>query len=1155
MVAFLTDNTLGRIWYEMRRGDTTLKESCRYLVRRPSEVFLAPGEPAPQSKNDEADLTQEELHRHPVYIQHRPKKDPRDFKVLDPACGSGHFLLYAFELLEHIYEEAWADAESPTSGATGRTLREDYGSINELRRAAPKLIIEHNLHGIDIDQRTVQIAALALWLRAQKAWQGMGLKPTERPQVAHSNTVTAEPMPGEDDMRREFVDSLRPRVLGQLVDLVFERMTLAGEAGSLLKIEEEIKDGIAEARKQWLESSEGERQLLFPGMRHARPKQQTLRFDFSGIDNEQFWEEAESRILDALRAYAERAENGGLFRRRLFAEDAAHGFAFIDLCRKKYDVVLMNPPFGEFSTSIKSHSRALFPNTYNDIFAAFTERFFWLLTPPGLLGAITSRAGLFLTSFSRWRREFLLQHARLTCLADLGMGVMDEAMVEAASYCISRRTTSSECLWIRVLKDTEKETALTNSIDYLRFQKPRNVFFTDPHTFLTFPSSPFVYWLPSSVLKRLARFPSISPDVIDVKQGLATADDFRFARALWEVSSKELRCNFQTDGRWVPYVKGGSSQPWFSPITLAVNWAKDAAELYNNLNKQGKVRSNIWMLSDAIERFFFRPGFSWTRRAVRFIPYIVPSGCIPSASRYMAYPETEREYSTIGVCASNVATAYLRFFGERFLHPNYMVEVVKTLPWITPNQKLLVVLEEHVRAEVDRRRSVFRRREPFQEFSYPPNTTEQRRDDTLFEYRSLLGRDLDRQIADEYGIDESELVILERDFIEAVDALSVSSDEADFNNDESDSGIGLDRDETEQIREVILYSVGVIFGRWDVRMALDTSLAPALPNPFDSLPVCPPGMLVSPRGLPAETGNIVSEEWLRARPDARLLPLEGTVKQTTISDSDYLLQISWGGILVDDPGLDGDQPHQNDIQRRVRAALEVVWKDKAHEIEHKAGEILGVSGLHDYLQRPSGFFSDHLKLYSKSRRKAPIYWPLSTVSGAYTVWVYYHRLTEDTLYRIVSEYVSPKISQVEDRVAQREAEHSSAQGREAARLAKELAELTALLQELKELRAELLRVAHLPYRPNLNDGVQITAAPLWRLFRLPRWRSELERTWQALERGDYDWAHLAYAIWPERVQEKCRRDRSIAITHGLEEIYEERSAPERPARRRREQAS
>jgi len=438
VVEFLTDNTLGRIWYEMRKGKTILKDRCKYLVRRPMEIFLKEGEQPPvESKKAREDLSQEELLKQPVYIPHRPKKDPRDLKVLDPACGSGHFLLYAFDLLEHIYEEAWSDEDSPKSEVTGRTIQEDFETLDDLRRMVPKLVVEYNLHGIDIDPRAVQIAALALWLRAQKTWNNLHLKASERPRIVKSNIVTAEPMPGEEDMRREFTDSLKPRVLGQIVDEVFEKMKLAGEAGSLLKIEEEIKDAVTAARKQWREGPKPEQQLLFfPGMADPRPKQQELRFDVKGITDERFWEEAEDRILDALKDYAERAENGHATRRRLFAEDAARGFAFIDLCRKRYDVVLMNPPFGEPAKPSKALIEQSFPRTKNDMYAAFVERGLGLLHKGGRLGAITSRTGFFLSSFTKWREEILLKEAKPTVFADLGYGVMDSAMVEAAAYCL-----------------------------------------------------------------------------------------------------------------------------------------------------------------------------------------------------------------------------------------------------------------------------------------------------------------------------------------------------------------------------------------------------------------------------------------------------------------------------------------------------------------------------------------------------------------------------------------------------------------------------------------------------------------------------------------------------------------------------------------------
>ena len=393
----------------------------------------------PVEPEKDTDLSHEELLKKPVFIEHRQKKDPRDLRILDPACGSGHFLLYAFDLLEHIYAEAWLDVDSPKSEVTGRTLQEDFKTLDDLRRETPKLIVEYNLHGIDIDPRAVQIAALALWLRAQKTWKSLNLKASERPRIDRSNIVTAEPMPGEDDMRREFTAGLKPRVLGQIVDEVFEKMKLAGEAGSLLKIEEEIKDAVAAAGKQWREGPKPEQQLLFPAMDAPRQKQQELRFDVKGITDVRFWEQAEDRILDALKDYAERAENGRAVRRRLFAEDAARGFAFIDLCRKRYDIVLMNPPFGESAKSSKALIEKSFPRTKNDVYAAFVERGLDLLRAGGRLGAITSRTGFFLSSFTKWREEILLKEAKPTVFADLGYGVMDSAMVEAAAYCLEAR--------------------------------------------------------------------------------------------------------------------------------------------------------------------------------------------------------------------------------------------------------------------------------------------------------------------------------------------------------------------------------------------------------------------------------------------------------------------------------------------------------------------------------------------------------------------------------------------------------------------------------------------------------------------------------------------------------------------------------------------
>jgi hypothetical protein len=96
--------------------------------------------------------------------------------------------------------------------------------------------------------------------------------------------------------------------------------------------------------------------------------------------------------------------------------------------------------------------------------------------------------------------------------------------------------------------------------------------------------------------------------------------------------------------------------------------------------------------------------------------------------------------------------------------------------------------------------------------------------------------------------------------------------------------------------------------------------------------------------------------------------------------------------------------------------------------------------------------------------------------------------------------------------------------------------LQAFELELIELRDALLKLAP-TYKPNHDDGVQITAAPLWPLFRHKPWQKVLKDTWAKLEKGDYDWAHLAMNYWPDRVREKCKSDKSLAIAHGLEHLY------------------
>jgi len=404
VVAFLADNTLGRLWWEMRGGETRLAEQCKYLVKREG-------------------VKREGVKREDV------KRDPRELRILDPAGGSGHFLLYCFDLLLIIYDEAYDDPD------VGPGLRRDFPDREGFRRAVPRLILEHNLYGIDIDRRAVQIAGFALWLRAQRAYARLGLKVRQRPRIERTYVVCAEPMPGEYDLLGEFARDLRPAVLGNLVREIWEKMKLAGEAGSLLKIEQEIRAAVRKARETLAALPPAIQLTLFGP---AEPQQLPLRLDPRDLHDEAFWAEAEGRVVEALREYARRARESQHVVRRLFADDALQGIAFVDLLQRPFDVVLMNPPFGAASSGSKDYIARAYPRTKNDLYAAFVERGLELLRPGGYLGAITSRTGFFLTSFREWREEILLKGAQIIALADLGYGVLDTAMVETAAYVVEK---------------------------------------------------------------------------------------------------------------------------------------------------------------------------------------------------------------------------------------------------------------------------------------------------------------------------------------------------------------------------------------------------------------------------------------------------------------------------------------------------------------------------------------------------------------------------------------------------------------------------------------------------------------------------------------------------------------------------------------------
>ena len=390
VVEFLVDNTLGRLWFNWTGGQTGLRDGCQYLLVKPDE------QPEPAKR----------------------LRDPRTVKLLDPACGSMHFGLYAFDLFLEIYREAWAWEQTHGPGCldteTGgsadlKPLSQTYADQDAFQHDVPRLIIEHNIYGVDIDPRAAQIASLALWLRAQRAWHEAGVKAKDRPQVGRGHVVAAIAPPAEVDLRKRFMEELDP-LDAELFEKTLFLLKGLPELGVLLQVEKELP---ALVRAVF-----GEHGDLFREEDMAQ------------------WQNAETRLQDALTEFARAARS--TYQGRLFAEDALQGLRMIDHCREVFDVAVMNPPFGALSASTKAHLLKAYPLTKNDLLGIFVERGLELLRNGGRIGAITSRTCFFLSSFTDWRSNVVLKSSNPEIILDLGLGVMDDAMVEAAAYVLER---------------------------------------------------------------------------------------------------------------------------------------------------------------------------------------------------------------------------------------------------------------------------------------------------------------------------------------------------------------------------------------------------------------------------------------------------------------------------------------------------------------------------------------------------------------------------------------------------------------------------------------------------------------------------------------------------------------------------------------------
>ena len=631
-------------------------------------------------------------------------------------------------------------------------------------------------------------------------------------------------------------------------------------------------------------------------------------------------------------------------------------------------------------------------------------------------------------------------------------------------------------IFVRVLDGAveKRASALLQAVVETRAgAKAATTFERAPEAFVAVPGSPFAYWVSEAVRGTFTRHPRLEQHYTATR-GAYTTDDFKYYRLTWEAPAT-ARANTRKEslGRraYVPLAKGGAFSTYYADIHLVVRWHDDGADAKAFLSAYRERKG--W-------------GTDW-------------SACLNGYSEYFRPGLTWSRRSQVGLSLRVLPKGCI--FGDKG-----PVAFVADDPSDSLLALLAVTNSGAFRALVALQMAFGSyevgviQRTPIPQLTPPDVRTLAKLARRSWSLKRELDMNSETSLAfllpsvahklDRSAI-ERELESLQKQIDDEVFRLyGIGTDDRTAaempaprgasntpDADESDDGGDDSGDEDPEgyagtSDTFVSWLVGVAFARFDPRLATGERVPPPEPEPFDPLPSRSPGMY--PEG-----------EAPTDRPD----------------------------ILVDDEG------HADDLAARAQGVAERV-------------RIAPRENLRAWLAKE--FFHPHIKMYSKSRRKAPIYWQLATPSATYSVWLYIHAFSKDTLFRVQNEYVAPKLAHEERRL---ESMMHELRDQATAALRKELAAQESFVEELRELLEEVKHVAPL-WHPDLDDGVIINFAPLWRLVPHHKpWQKELKSTWDALCDAQYDWAHLAMHLWPERVVPKCSTDRSLAIAHGLEDVF------------------
>jgi hypothetical protein len=518
VVRMLADNSLGKLYLEATGQESSVPAAEELSIEERKERPVTP-EDAPSVPELCTYLIPDEDDQDAPSFDH-----PSELRVIDPACGSGHFLLYAFDILERIW---WAETDLD-------------------RSEIPAKILEHNLYGVDIDLRSCQLSAFNLYLKARtRAEEENGN--FEMPNVG---IVCADARVAEVEEAVAVLDEITGEGtdVREALDEIIEEFQTTEALGSLLDVQSTLSEEFMDQQTDIMEWGGEGPHTLNGFLRQLR-------------------EAVDERTSDS------------------FGEQNLRSFLnLLVVLTQDYDVSLMNPPYGargRMPDGVQKYVREHYRYT-TEYYINFFEACDRLVRANGRIGMLVPWSFMFNKSFQEFREDFVGGRGSFDFFSEFGYDILDNATVGTVGTVVRSDTESAQTgTFIRlpdVPKAKKEQTFLSAAFESSDHVGVKRLYHRNLTEFDIVPGTPLSYWVPRKLRQLFESDVVLDADNAGVdaesygavKQGLVTGDDGRFTRSFWETEDSE---------QFSPFAKGGTDA-WILPrIKQTVLWESNGAEI------------------------------------------------------------------------------------------------------------------------------------------------------------------------------------------------------------------------------------------------------------------------------------------------------------------------------------------------------------------------------------------------------------------------------------------------------------------------------------------------------------------------------------------------------------------------------------------------